>query len=198
MRILRLMPLLGPACIAIVMASHGALAGGLTTCAEFQKRLARADRVFGDVVPRFAFKDFDEIYPETKRTETREYDVQNVRDVSGQLDCDRKTDQLSSLELSTSTDGSVSAESAQIVTRFVISMNALTWAYTNWSKAKVQSVVGDLFKKALDEVKKSDLRGDKYVQGRADYEVTDEVSISYTVGGGFTFMIDASTAAEKK
>ncbi|HEV2629433.1 MAG TPA: hypothetical protein VGV41_12405 [Pseudolabrys sp.] len=172
------------------------IAGLAKTCAEFRERLAASGKIFGDVVPRFSFRDWDEDHPDDPKTDNRAYTVENVKAVDGELDCARKSDQLSVFQMNVTTAGE-DRDDLLAVGRFMVSMYAVTWAYTGWSKPKVQKIVSDLIKKANSEAKKSEFRGDSVTQGKAEYEITDDVDLDYTVGGGLTLMIDASTSPQQ-
>lgn len=168
----------------------------LSTCAQFRDRLTKAEGVLGGAVPRFEFRDLDK--PGEVSGDDHSYAIENVKEIDGELACSRKTDALSSLQIGVAIDDQNSKENVYAVGRFLVSMHALTWAYTQWPKGKVQSVVSRLMKEAVREADKSEFRGDTITQGTATYDVRDEVTLKYWVGGGLTFMIDASTAEEKR
>jgi hypothetical protein len=81
----------------------------------------------------------------------------------------------------------------------MISAFAVTWAYSNWPKRKVQDAVGKMIKDAQTEVDRAELRGDKIVVGKGTFEINDDVDVTYTIGtGGVGYMLDASVAASGK
>ncbi len=164
----------------------------LSTCAQFRDHLTKAEKALGAAVPRFEFRDLDK--PDQAPGGDHSYAIENVKAVDGELACSRKNDALSTFQMSVSIDGQMSKDNAYAVGRFLVAMHAVTWAYTQWPKAKVQTVVGRLTKQAVQEADKSEFRGEKITQGRAGYDVTDDVALKYWVGDGLTFMIDASTA----
>jgi hypothetical protein len=177
-----------------------AAAAGLITCAEFRQRLAKTPGIFGEAVPRFEFRDWDEINPAIKSPERRDYAIQNVRAIDGQLSCMRKSDIVEHMEMTLRTDDRMTRDNAMAVARFLISMYATTSAYTGWSKEKVKTVIDELTRKAHREAEIKELRGEKNTQGAASYELGDTILLNYWAGGGFglTFMIDASLWAEGK
>jgi hypothetical protein len=151
------------------------------------EHVTRASTIFGDVVPRFKFRDLDAGKPEEEKLNSHAYVIENVRAIDGELDCVRKNDRLSSLRLDVSIDGQRARENALAIARFLLSVHAVTWAYTEWPKEKVQKVLSDLVKKANQEAQKSELRGDAIMQGDATYDMGGGIELKYWAGGGLTF-----------
>lgn len=195
----------------------GCLAAEFPTCAQFRERLARAEKVFGGIVPHLEFSDWDKRADDPMALLARRhgldlnkinlphsYEINNLEGGGGgQLDCVRKSDRFLTISLTAGYDGDdlhdirVLAKAARVQTSFLGAIYAVTWAYTGWSKDKVQDVVSNLFNAGLEDVQRADARGETMPVGHAGYDINKDVSITYAIGGGYSFMIDASTAGEE-
>jgi hypothetical protein len=173
---------------------YASAADNLVTCAQFKERLAKADKVFGGTVPRFRFEEFHSKH-ETQDIDLA-YTIEGTIGISGELDCDKKTGRLRVLSVDLNfSDGDNSQFAA--TARFMVSALAVTWAYTDWPKRKVQEAVGRMIREAHDEVDAAELRGDKDVKGEGSFDIAVGVDMTYTIAiGSVRYILDASTSGK--
>jgi hypothetical protein len=169
-----------------------------TTCDQFRDRLAKAEKLFGTSVPRFDFNDADTA-GEIQAIDDRLYDIESARGLTGELACNRKTGKLSSLKVDVyvfdTGDGKVQVNPSD---RLLGSMLALTWAYTNWPKPKVQAAVKTMISDAQAELEQSELRRDPTVVGSGKIGINPDLNLTYTIGSlGLGYMIEASISSAK-
>lgn len=168
-----------------------------TTCDQFRDRLAKAEKLF-DTVPRFEFHDVDTA-GEIQANDDRIYDIESARGLTGALACNRRTGKLSSLQVDVyvfdTGDGKVRLNPSD---RLMGSMLALTWAYTNWPKLKVQAAVKKMISDAHAELEQSELRRDDTVMGSGTVGINHDLNLTYTIGSlGLGYMIEASISKQK-
>jgi hypothetical protein len=169
-----------------------------TTCDQFRDRLAKAEKVFGTSVPRFEFNDVDTA-GEIQANDDRLFDIESARGLTGQLACNRRTGKLSSLQVDVyvfdTGDDKVQFNPSD---RSMGSMLALTWAYTNWPKPKVQTAVKKMISDAHAELEQSELRRDATVVGSGTIGINHDLNLTYTIGSlGLGYMIEASISSAK-
>lgn len=169
-----------------------------TTCVQFRDRLPKAEKLFGTPVPRFEFNDVDTA-GEIQANDDRVYDIESAKGLRGQLACNRRTGKLSSLQVDVyvfdTGDGKVQFNPSD---RLMGSMLALTWAYTNWPKPKVQAAVTKMISDAHAELKQSELRQDATVVGSGTIGINPDLNLTYTIGNlGLGYMIEASISSAK-
>jgi hypothetical protein len=170
----------------------GASGESLVSCDQFRERLAEAEEVFAPLAPRFHFR-------EVKGTDDENaYEIENVKGITGQLNCDRETGKLSSFEVdldSSELDDGIRGYKGN--SRFMASAFEVTLAYTNWPKRRVRDAVSKMFKDTQDEVEQAQMRGDKIVAGQGSFDINDHVDMTYTIGrGGVGYLLDAFASAK--
>jgi len=169
-----------------------------TTCDQFRDRLAKAEKWFGTSVPRFDFNDV-ETAGEIQANDDRVYNIESARGLTGALACNRRTGKLSSLKVDVfvfdTGDGKVQFNPSD---RLMGSMLALTWAYTNWPKPKVQVAVKKMISDAHAELEQSELRRERTVVGSGTIGINHDLNLTYTIGSlGLGYMIEASISSAK-
>jgi hypothetical protein len=170
----------------------------LTTCDQFRGRLAKAEKLFGTSVPRFEFNDVDTA-GEIQANDDRVYDIESARGLTGSLACNRRTGKLSGLQVDVyvfdTGDGKVQFNPSD---HLMGSMLALTWAYTNWPKPKVQEAVKKMVSDAHAQLEQSQSRRDETVVGSGTIGVNHDLNLTYTIGSlGLGYMIEASISSAK-
>jgi len=169
-----------------------------TTCDQFRNRLAKAEKLLETPVPRFEFRDVDSA-GEIQANDDRVYDIESTKGLTGALACNRRTDKLSSLRVDVyvfdTGDNKVRLNPSD---RLTGSMLALTWAYTNWPKLKVQAAVKKMISDAHAELEQSELRRDNTVMGSGTIGINHDLNLTYTIGNlGLGYMIEASISSAK-
>jgi hypothetical protein len=184
---------------ATVMGTCAASArNDFTTCDQFRDRLAKAEKLFGTSVARFEFKDVDSA-GEIEANDDRVYDIESAKGLTGTLACNRRTGKLSSLQVDVyvfdTGDGKVQFNPSD---RLMGSMLALTWAYTNWPKPKVQEAVKKMISDAHAQLEQSEARSDENMVGSGTVGVNHDLNLTYTIGSlGLGYMIEASISSAK-
>jgi hypothetical protein len=170
----------------------------ITTCDQFRERLAKAEKLFGTYVPRFEFGDLDPA-GDIEASDDRAYEIENVRGLTGELACNRRTGKLSSLQVNAYVfDAGDDKDRFNTSDRFMVSMFAVTWAYTNWSKSRVQAAVKKMISDAHAELERSERRGDRTATGNGTIDINHNVNVTYTIGSlGVGYMIQASIGSAK-
>jgi hypothetical protein len=169
-----------------------------TTCDQFRDRLAKAEKLFGTSVPRFDFREVDTT-GEIEANDDRAYEIASARGLTGALACNRRTGKLSSLQVNVYVfDMGDSKVQSKPSDRLMGSMLALTWAYTNWPKPKVQEAVKKMISDAHSELEQSELRRDRTVIGSGTIGINHDLKLTYTIGSlGLGYMIEASISSAK-
>jgi hypothetical protein len=188
----RLIVVLAATVAAVSTASAG---NNITTCDQFRERLARADKLFSADVPRFEFRDDNTAVDSGHHT----YEIENVKGLTGELACNLKTGTVSWVDVRiTASDVEDNAKGRfNASARFMVSMFAMTWAYTNWPKPKVQAAVKIMISEAHAELELSEMRGDKIARGKGTIDINN-VDVAYTIGSpGLGYMINPSAVSAK-
>jgi hypothetical protein len=189
----RLMVILAATVVGVCATSAG---NNLTTCDQFRERLTRADKLFGADVPRFEFRDVNAAVDSGNHT----YEIENDRGLTGELACNLKTDAVSWVDVRVAaSDVEDNAKGRfNASARFMVSMFAMTWAYTNWTQPKVQAAVKKMISEAHAELELSEMRGDKIALGKGTIDINDNVDVAYTIGSpGLGYMINSSAVSAK-
>jgi hypothetical protein len=169
-----------------------AFAAESPSCDQFRERLLRAESMMHTPVPRFHFRDVEESGKQYDGD--HEFAIENAKGIDGQLKCHRKDGKFSSLQINVvSYDGTSAKDSTYTAARFLISMHAMTWAYTQWPQNKIKTVLERLRQEAYRNADKEELRGGNQ-SGTSTFDVNDDVTLNYSAGGGvgLTFMIDGA------
>jgi hypothetical protein len=150
--------------------------------------------VFGGRVPRF---DFEEVNLKYNFDGGRAYTIEGIAGIWGELNCsgNGKFELLRVNQDGYNVENYSKSEMLKAPERFMISMYAVSWAYTNWPKKKVQEVVDKMIKEARDDADEQKQHGEKKVQSQGSFDIGAHIDMTYWLApDSQTYELDVSTA----